>query len=78
MTVEARTLGPHADRQAGKPRGLARRLVAARIKRAQSQHEAAAALGVHPVTWARWEAGLAEPRGLYRRAVDAWVNGGKG
>lgn len=78
MTARTRTLGPHADRQAGKPRGLAGRLVRVRIERAQSQHEAAAALGVHPVTWARWEAGLAEPRGLYRRAVDAWVKGRKG
>ena len=74
-TPPPRRLGPHRDRAAGRPRGLAGRLVRRRLGLAQSQEVAAEAVGVHPVSWARWECGMAVPRGLYMQAVERWLRG---
>ena len=38
-----------------------------------TQREAAADLGVHFVTWARWETGSSRPRGLAVRVVEEWI-----
>jgi len=68
-------LGLHRDRREGAPRGLAARLVRRRLALGLSQAQAAAAVGVHQVSWARWECGMAEPRGLYAAAVAWWLRG---
>ena len=65
-------LGPHGDRTGGRPKGLAARLIAARVRRGLNQERAAAELGVSRSAWAAWELGT-QPRGLYRAAVLRWI-----
>ncbi len=48
---------------------LGSRIRAARIRRELTQQEAAAALGVHEVTWNRWESGLLQPTLAHLLAV---------
>lgn len=67
-------LGPHADREGGKPHGLAARIVRRRLALGLSQEQAAERLGVHRATLAAWELGR-EPRGLYRALVTRFVRG---
>jgi len=71
-------LGPHRDRGSGMPKGLAKRIINARLRRGLSQVAAAADLGVSRTTWALWELGR-EPAPLYRKALDSWLRrkGGK-
>ncbi len=52
---------------------LGERLRKARTKLALTQEEAADALGVSPVTMARWETGSSRPIGPGRRYVEQWV-----
>lgn len=65
-------LGPHGDRKAGRPRGLAARIIRARLSRSVSQSEAAAEIGVSLSTLSGWERGT-EPAPLYRKALEAWL-----
>jgi transcriptional regulator with XRE-family HTH domain len=51
-------------------------MVRARIRRGLSQTDAAAEAGVARSAWAAWELGT-EPRGLYRRALEAWLREGR-
>ena len=65
-------IGPHADRRGGAPRGLAARIIAARLRKGLSQEAAAKRIGVGRSTLAQWEIGV-QPMGLYRKALDAWM-----
>ena len=60
------------------PLPFAQRLRAARETRGLTQREAASAIGVHVVTLARWEIEANEPRGLARKAAEAWIARTKG
>jgi DNA-binding XRE family transcriptional regulator len=65
-------LGPHADRKAGEPSGLARRIIRTRLSRSLSQGEAAAEVGVSLSAFSGWERGT-EPAPLYRKALEEWL-----
>ena len=67
------TISSVARRGRPDPAALVRRLVRARERLALTQQEVADALGVSRVTVARWEAGLAMPRGLSVAALEAWL-----
>ncbi len=68
-------LGPHADRNAGPPKGLAARIVKARLALGLSQEKAAAEMGVRRETLARWECGEEPKPGPYRQVLDSWLRG---
>ncbi|MEU7990435.1 helix-turn-helix transcriptional regulator [Streptosporangium canum] len=65
MITEKGGMG-EARRHGGRPE-----LVRARVQRGMSQESAAAALGVTPTTWARWERGEQGVRASYRPRIAA-------
>lgn len=68
--------GPGRPRETKSPRGaFADSLRRARAVRGMTQREAALDVGVHPVTWARWETGAAHPSGPALRFVLGWIDG---
>ena len=52
---------------------FAERLRAARDARGLTQGQAAADLGCHRVTLAKWETGAHRPNGVALRAVERWI-----
>lgn len=45
----------------------------ARKRYGHTQVQAAASLEIAPSVWARWEQGVHKPRGLYAKAVAAYI-----
>ena len=71
MTVDEYIADAKVPEMASTP--FSERLRKAREARGMTQAEAAESLGVHWVTFSRWETGANQPKGLALKAAEAWI-----